>query len=73
MSSDAKQTFKIAYSINEACEATSLKRTTMYELIKNGDVQATRIGKRTLVTAASLHALVLGKTHRSTSANDPPT
>lgn len=73
MSSDAKQTFKLAYSINEACEATSIGRTRMYELINSGDVQATRIGKRTLVIAASLHALVSGKAHGITSANDPPT
>ena len=52
---------KIAYSIREACAASSLGRTTLFALIEKGQLRATRIGGRTLIPADSLHALVAGE------------
>jgi excisionase family DNA binding protein len=45
---------KIAYSIKEACEASSLGRTTIYAHISAGRLKVTKIGGRTVVLADSL-------------------
>lgn len=52
---------KLAYSISEAIDATSLRRTKLYSLIKDGDLEVVRIGGRTLIPADSLRALIAGK------------
>jgi excisionase family DNA binding protein len=51
---------KICYSIREACEASSLGRTTLYALIARGTLRAVRIGGRTVIPAESLLSLVAG-------------
>lgn len=51
---------KIAYSIAEACKASSLGRTTIYAHITAGRLRAIRVGGRTVIPADSLHALVGG-------------
>lgn len=51
---------KIAYSIKEACRASSLGRTTLYGHIAAGRLRAVRVGGRTIIPAESLHALVQG-------------
>ena len=52
---------KIAYSIREACQASSLGRTTLYAHIAAGRLRAVRIGGRTVIPAESLHALIAGE------------
>ncbi|WFL78571.1 helix-turn-helix domain-containing protein [Altererythrobacter arenosus] len=52
---------KIGYSIKEACEASSLGRSTIYNHIAAGRLRATRIGGRTVIPAESLHALIAGE------------
>jgi len=52
---------KIAYSIKEACHASSLGRTTIYNHIAAGRLRAVRIGGRTVIPAESLHALIAGE------------
>ena len=49
---------KLAYSINEACDATSLGKTTIYSLIAASRLRAIRIGGRTVIPAYSLNALL---------------
>ena len=49
---------KIAYSIKEACETSSLGRTTLYRHIRNKCLRAIRVGGRTVIPADSLHALL---------------
>jgi excisionase family DNA binding protein len=49
---------KLAYSIRDACEASSLGRTTIYALIGAGKLQAVRIGGRTVIPAESLSNLL---------------
>ena len=51
---------KLAYSIKEACAASSLGRTTIYAHIAAGRLRAIRIGGRTVIPADSLHAFVGG-------------
>ena len=49
---------KLAYSINEACKASSIGKTMIYALIKAGSLKAVHIGGRTIIPADSLHALI---------------
>jgi excisionase family DNA binding protein len=51
---------KIGYSIREACQASSLGRTTIYNHIAAGRLKATRIGGRTIIPAEALRALIEG-------------
>ena len=51
---------KLAYSIREACEASSLGKTTIYSLIAASRLRAIRIGGRTVIPADSLNALLNG-------------
>ncbi len=50
---------RLTCTINEACEATGLGRTKLYELIGAGHVDTTSIGRRRLVVVRSLRALLL--------------
>ena len=56
----ANQLPKLAYSIREACAASSLSRTTIYLNISKGRLKAVRIGGRTVIPAESLNALIAG-------------
>lgn len=59
--SEAQQPyFPLAFSISEACRVSSLGRTRIYALIKEGRIRVTKVGGRTLVVADSLRALVEG-------------
>ena len=51
---------KLAYSIREACEASSLGKTTIYSLIAASRLRAVRVGGRTVIPAESLRALLTG-------------
>lgn len=61
MQSDKLDSPKIAYSVREACKASSLGRTTLYAHIASGRLRAVRIGGRTVIPAESLHKLILGE------------
>jgi excisionase family DNA binding protein len=58
MSTSSSAHEPLAYSINEACRVSSLGRTRLYELIAEGQLEARRIGKRTLIPAESLRRLI---------------
>lgn len=51
---------KISFSIREACQATSLGRTTIYNHIAAGRLRAVRVGGRTIIPAEALQALIAG-------------
>jgi excisionase family DNA binding protein len=48
----------LAVSINEAAKALSLGRSTIYVLIAAGRLETRKIGKRTVIPAASLMKLL---------------
>lgn len=48
----------LAYSIRDASRVSSIGKTRLYELINSGQLKFTKIGKRTLVVAASLRHLI---------------
>jgi excisionase family DNA binding protein len=48
----------IAFSMKEASAVSSIGRTSLYQLIKNGKLEAVKVGRRTLVNAASLRHLI---------------
>lgn len=52
---------KLGYSIKEACQASSLGKTTLYSHIAAGRLRVTRIGGRTIVPAENLYALIAGE------------
>jgi excisionase family DNA binding protein len=49
---------KIGFSIREACQATSLGRTTIYGHIAAGRLRAVRVGGRTIIPADALDELI---------------
>ena len=61
MQTDKPDIPKLAYSVREACRASSLGRTTLYTHISAGRLVARRIGGRTIIPAESLNALIAGK------------
>jgi excisionase family DNA binding protein len=54
------ETPKLAFTIAEACHAIGISRSKLYELIGEGQVQARKIGSRTIIPADSLQKLVSG-------------
>lgn len=48
---------KLAYTVQEACAATGLSRSTIYNLIRAGDLTKVRVGGRTLLPACDLRRL----------------
>lgn len=52
---------KLGFSIKEACKATSLGRTSIYNHIASGRLRVVRIGGRTVIPAESLRALLDGE------------
>ena len=52
---------KLAYSIKEAAQASSLSRSSIYNHIQAGKLEARRVGGRTIIPAASLMALLQGE------------
>ena len=61
MKSEQNSLPKIAYSVREACQVSSLGRTTIYAHISANRLKAKRIGGRTIILAESLHALIAGE------------
>ena len=49
---------KLLYSIKEASQALGLGRTKLYVMIKDGSLPAMHIGRRTLIKASDIDALI---------------
>lgn len=49
----------LAYDLKTAARVSSLGTTRLYELIAEGRLTTTKIGKRRLVHAESLHRLIV--------------
>lgn len=52
--------FSTLYSINDTAKALGLGRTFTYALINKGRLETVKLGRRTLVTADSIKALIDG-------------
>ncbi|WP_421621779.1 helix-turn-helix domain-containing protein [Alkalilimnicola ehrlichii] len=39
----------LSYSVNDACRALGIGRTTLYDEIKQGRLRALKVGRRTLI------------------------
>lgn len=48
---------KLAYRIDEACQALGIGRTSLYNLVKVGQLELIRISGRSLVPAYELYRL----------------
>jgi len=48
----------ITVTVSTGRRISGLGNTTLWKLIKNGDLQVVRVGRRTLITMASLQALL---------------
>jgi excisionase family DNA binding protein len=51
---------KLAFTIPEAVSSSGIGRTVLYAMIKQGRLEARKLGSRTLIPAPSLQALVDG-------------
>ncbi|MDE2561910.1 MAG: helix-turn-helix domain-containing protein [Sphingomonadales bacterium] len=51
----------LAYSVADACRVSSIGKTRLYALAKEGRLEMRKIGGRTLIPAASLRALIEGE------------
>lgn len=49
-------TTKLSYSIKEACDATGIGRTVIFEEIKAGNLKARKRGSSTIILAEDLQA-----------------
>ncbi|NML94728.1 helix-turn-helix domain-containing protein [Novosphingobium olei] len=52
---------QLAYTVEDAARVSTIGRTHIYALINQGRLKATKVGKRTLIPADSLKALVAGE------------
>ncbi len=51
---------KLAYSIRQACQVSSLSRSAIYSHIAAGRLVVVRVGGRTLIPADALRAFIKG-------------
>ncbi len=51
----------LAYSFAEAARVSTICRTSLYALVKEGRLEVRKIGKRSLIPAASLRRLIDGE------------
>lgn len=56
---------RLAYSVPEASAAIGVGKTKLYALIAEGVLPSTLIGKRRLIRAADLEALIAGQLGRA--------
>lgn len=48
----------LSLTVADACQTTGLGKTYLYELIRDGRVKSVKLGRRRLITTASLRALI---------------
>lgn len=58
MQGDKSTPPKLGYSIREACDATSIGKTTLYSHIAAGRLRTVRVGGRTIIPAEALRSLL---------------
>ena len=51
----------VGYSISDAAEAIGVSQRSIYNLVEAGKLRLTKIGRRSIIPAKDLHALVEGE------------
>lgn len=51
---------KKLYSIEDVIEATSLGRTTLFALVRDGKIRSVKVGRRRMISAAALDEFIAG-------------
>jgi excisionase family DNA binding protein len=59
---------KAAYSVNETLERLSIGRTTLYKLVKDGELHPVKLGKKTLFLAPDLASFLTRLAARGAAA-----
>lgn len=62
----ASTTAPLAHSVTAACERLSVGKTTIYELIKAGEIRPFKIGRKTLIPEMDLQQVIT----KRVAAND---
>ncbi len=57
---DTHEPAPLAYRIPAATKASGIPRSSLYALIKSGDLKVIKVGNRTLIARAELERLVGG-------------
>lgn len=47
---------KVGYSIEDAMQATGLGRTTIFELLRSGQLESIKVGRRRIIPADAVRA-----------------
>jgi excisionase family DNA binding protein len=70
-----KAVSKLAFTVEEACEAVGLGRSYIYEAMSNGRLRSFKAGRRRLVSRAALvefiSAMELGSHHTPRGTRQP--
>jgi excisionase family DNA binding protein len=61
---------KLTYSVEEAAQALSLGRNTVYEAVRCGQIPAIRVGRRVLIPAAALERWLAEASQQANGAAD---
>ena len=51
---------RVTLTVSAACRATGVGRTYLYELMRDGRIKSVKLGRRRLIVASSLRALIAG-------------
>lgn len=54
----ASNTAPLAHSVTAACERLGVGKTTIYELIKAGEIRPFKIGRKTLIPETDLQRVI---------------
>jgi len=49
---------KLAYSPEEACQALTIGRTVLYDLMRRGEIVSIKVGRRRIIPVDKLHEYV---------------
>jgi excisionase family DNA binding protein len=58
MKTEVSEQPRLLYPVDDACYVLGVQRTTFYGLIRDGEIKAVKVGRRTLVAHAELEQFV---------------
>ncbi|WP_242107210.1 helix-turn-helix domain-containing protein [Luteimonas aquatica] len=61
MNNYRESTAPLAHTVPEACRRLGISRTTIYQLIANGEIRSFKVGARTLIPEESLRTFISNK------------